>query len=134
MATAMNGGRDLLATKTGTDLVDSDSHSTSGLYEAISGPCDVSVDGKCFQMQCDHLFVIRCSQLSHHSGGVRSATPDYLFRPPTVDKLGHFSIFWDLRLSFMIDQWKCNWRHHLVAHLQGLLSLGEGWRSAWFLS
>ena len=43
MATAMNG------TKTATDSVESDSHSMSGMCEAISSPCDVvSVDGKCF--------------------------------------------------------------------------------------
>ena len=33
MATAMDGRRDLPATKTGTDSVDSDSHSTSGLCD-----------------------------------------------------------------------------------------------------
>ena len=45
MATAMDGRRDLPATKTGTDSVESDSHSTSVLCEAISGPCEDSVDG-----------------------------------------------------------------------------------------
>ena len=54
MATAMNGGHNLPATKTPTDSVESDSHSTSGMCEANSSPCDVgSVDGV-FQMQCDY--------------------------------------------------------------------------------
>ena len=45
MATAMDGRRDLPAPKTETDSVESDSHSTSVLCEAISGPCEDSVDG-----------------------------------------------------------------------------------------
>ena len=41
MATATNGGRTLPATKMVTDFVESDSHSTSGMCEAISSTCDV---------------------------------------------------------------------------------------------
>ena len=49
MATATNGGRTLPATKTATNSVESDSHSTSGMCESISSPCDVvSADSKCF--------------------------------------------------------------------------------------
>ena len=50
MATATNGGLNLPAANTATDSLESDNHSTSGLREAISSPCDVSVYGKCFQM------------------------------------------------------------------------------------
>ena len=45
-----NGGLNLPAANTATDSLESDNHSTSGLCEAISSPCDVSVYGKCFQM------------------------------------------------------------------------------------
>ena len=48
MATATNGGLGLTATMTATDSVESDSHSTSGLCESISGPCDVPAASKCF--------------------------------------------------------------------------------------
>ena len=50
MATATNGRLNLPAANTAMDSFESDSHSTSGLCEAISSPCDVSVDSKCFQM------------------------------------------------------------------------------------
>ena len=50
MAMATNGGLNLPAANAATDSFESDCHSTSGLCEVISSPCDVSVDSKCLQM------------------------------------------------------------------------------------